>query len=652
MTARNLALLGLAAALVACTATGRRGDTSDRGWHAGPAPALTHAGWVRESRYLTMRDGVRIAIDAYLPGGLEAGERVPAMLRQTRYWRRTRLRWPLGRLMDDPVPLAREFLGRGYAWIDVDVRGSGASGGWRPHPWSPDEVADGAEILDWIVAQPWSNGRVGAMGESYDGTAAEMLASTGHPALRAIAPRYALFDVYTDIAMPGGVHLSWFTRTWGAVNAALDAHDLGPVAGRLRSWLVVGPREVDADPDRRELEALAREHRWNYDVHRAALELVFRDDRALSQGGLAVDAFSPHARIARLRAGDAAVYSWSGWLDGAYPHAAIKRWRSLARPGDRLLLGPWNHGGDQNVDPRRRRLAPDFDAASELLGFFDHHLRDAPQTLDEHPVHWYTQVEGRWKHGDTWPPPARTRRLHLGASGRLAASRADAGADPHRVDPGTGTGPHARWNSLMGDPELPVEYPDRARRDARLRVYESAPLDAPTEVTGHPVVVLHLRPGARDVSVFAYLEDVAPDGTVTYVTEGQLRALHRRRLPASSAPYATALPWWRSFERADAQPLEPGAVTELVIDLLPTSYLFLPGHRVRLALAGADVDHFAPAPGPPPVWHILRGPEHPSRLELPVVDREPSTPTRTRSAPARTSPTPPHPPHPRAGDRQ
>ena|SRR5215469_2784802 len=65
------------------------------------------------------------------------------------------------------------FLAQGYAWLDVDVRGTGASFGHRAYPWSPDEIRDGAEVIDWIVRQPWSNGKVGAIGTSYDGGAAD-----------------------------------------------------------------------------------------------------------------------------------------------------------------------------------------------------------------------------------------------------------------------------------------------------------------------------------------------------------------------------------------------------------------------------------------------------------------------------------------------
>ena len=70
-------------------------------------------------------------------------------------------------------------------------------------------------------------------------------------------------------------------------------------------------------------------------------------------------------------------------------------------------------------------------------------------------------------------------------------------------------------------------------------------------------------------------------------------------------------------------PLVQGEVNELVFDLLPTSYLFKTGHAVRVALAGADKDHFVLMPGEPPRLRFYRGEGHASRLDLPVIFRQP-----------------------------
>jgi putative CocE/NonD family hydrolase len=138
-------------------------------------------------------------------------------------------------------------------------------------------------------------------------------------------------------------------------------------------------------------------------------------------------------------------------------------------------------------------------------------------------------------------------------------------------------------------------------------------------VTGHPIVHLFAESTARDGAVHAYLEDVDPGGRVTLVTEGHLRLLHRK-LSEARPPYRSAVPY-RSYEKADAAPMEQGEIAELCFDLLPISYVFFAGHSLRVAIAGADRDHFAPiAPGAPTLRFHCGG-VYPARIELPVAAR-------------------------------
>src|SRR5215475_1507404 len=151
------------------------------------------------SRYLTMRDGVKIAVDLTLPAGLKDGERIPTILRQTRYFRSFDVGWPLSWLAADRRSVDRKrrlLVTHGYAWVDVDVRGTGASFGHWPYAWAPDEVRDGLEIVNWIVSQPWSNGKVGAHGVSYEGSTAEFLVVNKNSAVKAAILECSVFDVY------------------------------------------------------------------------------------------------------------------------------------------------------------------------------------------------------------------------------------------------------------------------------------------------------------------------------------------------------------------------------------------------------------------------------------------------------------------------
>ena len=587
----------------------------------------------RTSDYVAMRDGVRLAVDVHLPPGWR-GERLPTILRQTRYFRSVAWRWPWRRWLDRPDPLTARFVAAGYAWVDVDVRGSGASFGQRPSPWSPDEVRDGGQVVDWIVAQPWSDGRVGATGVSYDGTAAELLLLNHHSAVAAVAPRFSLFDVYADVAFPGGLHLADFTERWSRFNRALDRNRLRDVFPWWTALFASGVRPVDADAGGRLLRRAVSEHRGNYDPHARAGELVFRDDA--TPAGTSPDSFSPHAFAADIEASGAAIYGYSGWLDGSYANAAIKRFRQVRTPGSRLRIGPWNHGGTQQISPYAESREVRFDHAAELLRFFDHHLKGRATGIErDAPVSYYTLGEERWQQASTWPPPSRSTAWYLAAGGRLAPEppAVEAAADRYRVDPSVGSGEGARWDSLLGDVG-PIGYPDRKRVDERLLVYTSAPLPRSIEVTGHPIAHLHVSTDARDTALLVYLEEVTARGEVHYVTEGVLRAIHRdwnRAVPNARGSVPS-----RSFLGAFADPLVPGNPAELSFELLPISYRFSAGSAVRVAISGADADHFAPVPNGARELTLHRDRHHPSRVELPVI--EPARRPPARAAGRRTSP--------------
>jgi putative CocE/NonD family hydrolase len=618
---RFVGLLWLAAAVLLAISCGDPDfgarDAAPGPWgHDEPRPER-YAGVELSSRYLEMRDGTRIAVDVLLPAGLEESERLPSLLHQTRYWRSMVFRWPLSAFAERPNP-AQYFVRRGYAFVSADVRGSGASFGTRSHPWSEAEVRDAAEIVDWIVAQPWSNGRVGAEGGSYNGTAAELLVTNGHPAVRAAAPRYSLFDAYADMAFPGGVPLPFLTAGWQSANESLDRNELPAVASLLGRLLIAGVRP--ASPDPRVLAEAVREHAGNANVRDIAATGTYRDDPMPGSGGLTVAAISPSGYGAELEAAAVPLYGWTGWLDGGNSLAAIRRYRSLRVPGSRLILGPWSHGGKWGVSPTSPGRTC-FGHQRELIEFFDRHLRgQASPPPVEQPVRYYTMVEDRWKEAADWPPQAVATAYYLGGKGALTRVPPveDGGSDVYEVDFSVGTGRESRWDTLLGD--WPVAYPDRAEQDRRLLVYETVPLDADLEVTGHPRVTVYVASTAADGAFFAYLEDVAPGGSVTYVTEGMLRALHRK-LSIEPSPLAGIVPL-HSYLRADALPLIPGEVAELRFGLFPTSYLFRRGHRIRLAFAGADRDHFAriPAEGSPR-WHVARDRSHPSQLVLPAVSR-------------------------------
>ncbi|HMD98687.1 MAG TPA: CocE/NonD family hydrolase [Terriglobia bacterium] len=567
-----------------------------------------------------MRDGVKIAVDLSVPGELKAGEKIPTIIRQTRYYRSFDL-GPLLRFFTRNWPSAQKvFVARGYAWMDVDVRGTGASFGRWPYPWSPDEIRDGAEVVNWIVRQPWSNGKVGAMGMSYDGGSAEFLLVNRHPAVKAVSTAFSFFDAYTDIAYPGGIPLNSFITVWQNLDRALDTDYLPSIRAfmpRIARSSYRGVRPVDSDVDRSMLGQAIREHDYNLDVAAMARQITYRDD-APWPPGVSIDAFSPFAHASEISASGTAMVLVDGWFDAAFQNAAINCYLTLKNPV-RLILGPWNHGGWNDASPFSRSWRSAFDLNAELLRFFDYQLGGGDDgTSSEQSVLYFTMGEEKWKSAVRWPPPGtHTVSLYLDQGHRLSREKPTAAeaSDGYVVDLTHGTGRTSRW-----DLGAQVIYPDRRQADEKLLCYTSAPLEADTEVTGHPAVTLFVSSTAADAEFFSYLEDVDPQGRVAYVTEGELRGIDRR-LGGGPPPYRQ-LGVWHSFQRRNSMPLVPGEITEVQFAILPTSYLFKRGHSIRLALAGADKDHFALPSGPVPTLKFYRDSSHASRVELPVMKKE------------------------------
>jgi putative CocE/NonD family hydrolase len=181
-------------------------------------------------------------------------------------------------------------------------------------------------------------------------------------------------------------------------------------------------------------------------------------------------------------------------------------------------------------------------------------------------------------------------------------------------------GRETRWNNLTGLDIVHTLTRDRDIRDKKLLVYTGASLTSDVEITGHPMVSMYLSSTASDGAVFAYLEDVAPDGHVYSITDGQVR-LACRKIATTATPYEFPVPY-RTFAKRDLELLAPGEIAEITFDLYPISYRVRAGHGICVSIAGADVDHFTripAAPAPAPTLTIHRDATHPSRLILPVM---------------------------------
>jgi hypothetical protein len=197
----------------------------------------------------------------------------------------------------------------------------------------------------------------------------------------------------------------------------------------------------------------------------------------------------------------------------------------------------------------------------------------------------------------------------------LAAPVTATGVDEYQVDYLTTLGKNTRW--AAGYDLLRPVYPNTMMfNDEKGLTYTTPPLTSEVEVTGHPVVHLWVTSSAKDGDFFVYLEDISAGSFSKYITEGNLRASHRA---ISTAPFEyLGLPYHRSY--AEDIAYLPDQPVELVFDLIPTSYIFDAGHRIRVTITCADKDTaLTPQLIPPPMVHLYRGADHASYIVLPII---------------------------------
>jgi len=551
-------------------------------------------GWVRSSRYVTARDGTRLAVDIFLPSraGKVATERLPVVWTHHRYRRAVMEEGKLLTVLDN-FDWLQEVLRHGYVVAAVDARGSGASFGTFTGMFNLPETRDAYDVTEWLAAQPWSNGNVGMYGRSYLGITQYMAAGQKPPHLKAIFPEMAVTDLY-DLLWHGGIFHGPFIEFWSALVRQMDIDD--PAA------------PVDEDRDGVLLKAALREHWANRDAAKLYAATPYRDSVDPRTGVPIYRDWTPITYRSQIRESKVAVYHLAGWYD-RYVRDQTILFRNLDNP-QKLTIGPWTHTESDHLD-----------FAAEHLRWWDYWLKGIDNgVMDDAPVHYYVMGAPEataWRSARAWPLPEERRTAYwFGPEQSLgtAAPKAGNGRDQRAVDDSAAVSPDPRWS-------LEPRFPELSAHDAKGLTYTTPPLSAAVEVTGYPVVHLWVSSSAPDADLFVYLEEVDGQGASRYVTEGMLRASDR----ATADPgYDTAgLPYHRG-NRADRADLVPGRPVELVFDLYPTSTLFAAGHRIRVTVTGADkANAVTPERQPPPRMTVYREAGRASYVELPVIPGKP-----------------------------
>jgi len=483
----------------------------------------------------------------------------------------------------------------GYACVRVDSRGAGRSPG-HLDLWSAREAKDQYDCIEWAARQPWSNGKVGLNGISYYAMNQWQTAALQPPHLTAICVWEGAADYYRDLSHHGGI-LCAFARAWFPSQVIRVQHGLGARGYRSRmtgDW-VSGP------PTLTEEELGARRNDFWQDCrnHPLASHEYWRS-RMPDWSKVTVPVFS--------------AANWGG--QGLHPRGNFEGFvRAASRQKWLEVHGieHWTH------------FYTDYGVALQKK-FFGHFLkgentgwRRQPKVVLQvrHPGERFVErAESEW-------PLARTRwtKLYLSPA-EAALVRKPLAKNAAATYAGFGDGV----------------------------TFLTPPMDHATEVTGPIAAKLFVSSETTDADLFLVVRVFTPDmKEVTFqgaldphtpVAQGWLRASHRKLDPALSKPY-------RPYHTHDEiQPLKPGTIYELDVEIWPACIVVPPGHRIGLTVRGRDYEfpggpstglgtlgavftgvgpfkHDDPRDRPADVFGkrvtLHCGPSRPSRLLLPVI---------------------------------
>ena len=501
---------------------------------------------------VTMRDGVCLSTNIYRP---DAEGRFPVLLSRTPYGNE-------GDARD-----GRFFAERGYVAVLQDTRGRYESeGAWEPGRW---EGVDGYDTQQWVVEQPWCNGKIGTFGGSYVGFTQWMPATLGCPNLVTMFPALALTDWY-DLYYQGGAFRLQLNAIWQyMMTAPYDFDVMAFATGKMA--------EMTGSLPLMEQDKVAG---WRV--------APFRD-------GLAHPEFEPYWHPVSMLDGykniSASVYAIAGWFD-MFTAVDLKNFVEMTKPyiapevraRQKIIIGPWTHSpkGDGKAGELDFGQAAMINVGERRLQWFDSQLKGMDtEIMDEPPVKVFVMGANVWRDEQEWPlARAEYRKYYLHSNGKANTRNGDGrlSTEAAKDEP---------TDSFVYDPENPVptatglfnpfDYgpadhsPIEDRED--VLVYSTPPLESDVEVTGPIEVVLYAASSAVNTDYTAKLLDVYPDGRAMRLCEGIIRA---------------------SFRKGDTETsnIEPGKVYEYLIDLWATSNVFLRGHRIRVEVSSSNFPRF------------------------------------------------------------
>lgn len=531
---------------------------------------------------IVLKDGCRLSARVWMPEGEGP---FPAVLEFLPYRKRD------GTAARDALTHPY-FAGHGFACLRVDMRGNGDSDGLMEDEYSPQELSDACEVIDWIAAQDWSNGRVGMMGISWGGFNSLQVAALQPEPLKAIITLCSTVDRYADdIHYKGGCllneNLGWGATMWG--------YSSRPPDPALREdWRAVWLERLEKEPF---LPAVWLRHQ--------------RRDAYWRHGSVCED-------FPAIRAAVLAVGAWGDAYKNAVPQLVEK----IEAPV-KGIVGPWIHKYPHFAVP-----GPRIGFLQEAVRWWGRWLRDDESGVEDDPAYrmylmdgvrpasWYTERPGRWIAEGSWPAPGiGTEVLPLGP-GRLGG--AGEGFEISLASPQHCGASGGEYCAIWLGPEMPG---DQRGDDALSACFDSAPMEE-TDIVGAPVLRLKMRSDKPQAQIAVRLNHVHPDGASTRITYGVLNLSHHA-------------------SHAEPEALVPGEEMEIRLALDHIAYRLPAGHRLRVAVSSSYWPMIWPAPEAAtltltggalelPVRPVAAGAE----WEFPEAEAAPALRTREIRAPA------------------
>jgi putative CocE/NonD family hydrolase len=478
------------------------------------------------------------------------------------------------------VPDPDRWVPDGFVVVVVDGRGTGMSPGFLD-PFGPQETRDYYECIEWAGVQDWSNGKVGLLGVSYLATKQWQVAALKPPHLAAICPWEGFWDFYRDQGRHGGILSDLFMRAWWPRQILANQHGSGETHHRDRA---TGERTTGPALSKEMLQG--NTHFFPDEMLRHTLTDAWVRERTPVMENIEVPVLS--------------AANWGG--PGLHMRGNVEAFDAIASKHKWLFAHIGTH--------YESFYLPQYVALQKR--FFNRFLRDERNGFEDEPP---VQLAIR-RHDDTaairtereWPL-ARTQwtKVYLDAAGK--ALRRDSPREPSQVD----------YQGMSGE----VTF--------RLPAFE-----AETEITGPIALRLWVSSSTSDLDVFAVVRLFDPQDRECHfvgahepvaVTYGWLRASHRKLDAAKSKPH-------RPYHAHDAiEPLQPGEVVPLDVEIWPTSIVCPAGYRLALTIQGRDfvvappgrMLHDNPTDRPAEVFDgtntLHTGGGHESFLLLPVIPR-------------------------------